>query len=386
MNSNEKAISVYLHWPFCVSKCPYCDFSSVASSDSNLYDEFGQYLLEDLKRTIKKFDVHRIDSVFFGGGTPSLIPGRAISNILDFLRNNYIVNEKAEITLEANPGTFDLQKAKEFHNAGINRLSLGIQSFSDKNLRFLERCYDSKQACIATEIASKTFSNFSVDLMYGLDFQDIDSLDFDLNKSLDFGCKHFSCYQLTYEEHTPFYDRVMSGDIKQLSEEQELCFYQYIHDFLQKHCIFRYEVSNYALSGYESVHNLSYWRYNDYLGVGASAHSRMTINGRKNEIIKISNPYRWKDDLDNNIDTFRELTAEEELKEIIIVGLRITDGIEYSNIYNRIQKKIVDKILSYKKISLLREYGLIEKDENKIQLTDAGFIKMNSVIEFLFDV
>lgn len=382
INANTKSLSIYLHWPFCLSKCPYCDFASSVPRDSYVYDDFGKYLLEDLKKSIGKINVESIKTVFFGGGTPSLMSAQSIENILGFLQNNYTINSDAEITLEANPGTFDAQKMIDFRNAGINRLSLGIQSFSDINLNFLGRIYDSKQASIAAESVSKVFTNFSVDLMYGYECQSIDSLELDLQTAVNFGCKHLSCYQLTFEENTPFYERLLNGQIKRIEEDQEIYLYRYINEFLKNHNIFRYEVSNYSVEGYESKHNLSYWNYDDYFGVGPGAHSRITaVNGRKNEIIKISDPYEWSISLESSI--LRELTEEEELQEIIITGLRVSAGLNMQNVYKRIPKNIVDGTLTLNKLQFLRNNEFIENDLNKIQLTEAGVIKLNSVIEFL---
>ncbi len=382
INANIKSLSIYLHWPFCLSKCPYCDFASSVLRNPYLYDNFGKYLLEDLKKSIKKINVESIKTVFFGGGTPSLMYPKSIENILKFLRNNYAINSDAEITLEANPGTFDAQKMIDFRNAGINRLSLGIQSFSDVNLNFLGRIYNSKQASIATEIVSKVFTNFSIDLMYGYECQNIDSFELDLQTAVDFECKHLSCYQLTFEENTPFHDQLLGGGIKRIQEDQEIYLYRYINEFLKNHNIFRYEVSNYSAEDYKSQHNLSYWNYDDYLGIGPGAHSRITaINGRKTEIIKISDPYEWSIALENSV--LRELTAEEELQEIIITGLRVSTGLNMQNIYKRIPKNIVDGTLTLNKLQFLHNNNFIENDPNKIKLTEIGVIKLNSVIEFL---
>lgn len=387
LDTNIESLSIYLHWPFCLSKCPYCDFMSVVPTSPSLYDDFGRYLLEDLKKSVEKINIQSIKSIFFGGGTPSLMSAKSVEKILEFLRANYFVKDDVEITLEANPGTFNIQNMKDFYSAGINRLSLGIQSFSDTNLNFLGRIYDSKQAKIAADSVSNVFDNFSIDLMYGYECQNLESLRLDLQTAIDFGCKHLSCYQLTFEEKTPFYNRLLSGDIKQIDEDKEIYLYDYINTFLKKHGIFRYEVSNYATKGYESKHNLSYWNYDDYLGVGPGAHSRITaMNARKNEIIKISDPYEWAESLKNpgnSLSHLRELTMEEEFQEIIIMGLRMSDGLNIKTIYGRIPKILVDKIITSDKLQFLYNNGLIEKEIDKIQLTESGIIRLNAVIDFL---
>jgi oxygen-independent coproporphyrinogen-3 oxidase len=388
---NLKLLAIYIHWPFCLSKCPYCDFCSFPLNDAKIYEDFGGYLLMDLRQSLAEIENPSIKSVFFGGGTPSLMAAQAVEGIVEFLDKNYSMAADVEITMEANPGTFDAQKMADFRAAGVNRLSLGIQSFSDENLRFLGRIYGAKQARAAAEIVAKTFENFNFDLMYGYNEQADGSLASDLRLAVDFGCQHISCYQLTFEGNTPFHDRLLSGDIKRIGEDQEVAQYNFINIFLKNHNILRYEVSNYAMAGYQSKHNLAYWMYEDYLGVGPAAHSRITTNedgnNRKNEIVRISDPFGWaKACSANDRKTLRhvkKLTQLEELQEIIIVGLRMTNGLKISDIHKRIPKKIFDKIICFEKILALRKQNLIENDDEILKITERGFLKMNSIIEYL---
>ncbi|MDR0678321.1 MAG: radical SAM family heme chaperone HemW [Holosporaceae bacterium] len=379
-------IAIYLHWPFCKSKCPYCDFASCSPRDTSLYEPFGNYLLEDLKRSIDVIGNRCIKSVFFGGGTPSLMNPKSIARILDFLSKNHRLEDDVEITLEANPATFNKNKMQNFQNAGINRLSLGIQSFSCNNLKFLGRIYDGTQAIKAADIVSKIFKNFSIDLMYGYKIQTLKDLKYDLMTSINFGCKHISCYQLTFEKNTPFYNQMLLGNIKKINEPEEIKRYNFIENILKNHHILRYEVSNYALPGFESKHNLAYWRYDDYLGVGSSAHSRLTINNSKNEMVKIYDPFLWKNALNQHKTTFscvNVLTEKEKLEEIILLGLRLVNGITMDDLYAQISREVVDKIISKQKLKFLREKKLI-MNEN-IRLTSDGFKKMDAVIEFLLN-
>jgi oxygen-independent coproporphyrinogen-3 oxidase len=350
----------------------------------------------------------------------------SVENILNFLRKNYSIQENAEITLEANPGTFDMDKMQNFHSAGINRISIGIQSFSDDNLRFLGRIYDARQAYAAAEIAAKIFQNFSFDLMYGYNVYNNDvynnvynnvynieseasrinnnsdghsccmaSLEHDLRTSVDFGCKHISCYQLTFEENTPFYDRLLRGDITPISEDLEADLYEFTNSFLKDHGIYMYEVSNYAVPGYESRHNLSYWQYDDYLGIGPGAHSRITIDGRKNEIVRISDPFAWAnacavaDDSNNRDGTHKQIaykstmTLFDEFREIIIMGLRLRNGVPLKKICGEDKKNIFDHLRFGDKMLILRKQKLIENSKKNLKLTELGFPKMNAVIDFL---
>jgi oxygen-independent coproporphyrinogen-3 oxidase len=349
-----------------------------------LYEQFGDYLLEDMKRSADLMDNRRIKSVFFGGGTPSLMHPKSTAKILDFLSKNHGLGRDAEITLEANPATFDESKMHNFQNAGINRLSLGIQSFSCTNLKFLGRIYDGKQAMRATDIVSKIFTNFSVDLMYGYEIQTLEDLEHDLRTSMNFDCKHISCYQLTFEPNTPFHNQMLLGNIKKIGEDDEIKFDERVESVLKDHNILRYEVSNYARAGFESQHNLAYWRYDDYLGVGPSAHSRLTINGHKNEMVKIGDPFLWKNALDQRQTTFSHinvLTEEEKLEEILLMGLRLVNGITMDDLYAKISHEVVDKVISKQKLKFLREKKLL----TDCRLTPDGFKKMDSVIEFLLN-
>ncbi|MDR3179518.1 MAG: radical SAM family heme chaperone HemW [Holosporaceae bacterium] len=381
------ALAVYVHWPFCVSKCPYCDFMSVVA-DPALYEDFEELLLKDLKNELKNFSNRSVSSIFFGGGTPSLMRAKSIENMLKALQNQCLLENNAEITLEANPGTFDHQKLLDFKNVGINRLSLGVQSFREKNLRFLGRIYDEKQSRRAAEIVSRVFTNFSMDFIYGYQCQTPEDLLQDLAQALDFGCRHLSCYQLTFEKNTPFFRQLAAGIIKKIDENHELECCKLINDFLPNKNIHRYEVSNYAVLGWESRHNLSYWKYQDYLGVGPGAHGRITHDGRKYEIVKISSPEKWAAALENgeNTESIRKmLSFQEELEERVIMGLRLADGIDLKNLQKTIPEKNIRQTLTDQKIYFLKTQNLLEKTNEKIKLTYSGMLKMNSILEFLLD-
>lgn len=372
-----KSLAVYVHWPFCVSKCPYCDFFSVPKSSDSICDDVENRLLKDLKTSMQELGQCEISSVFFGGGTPSLMSPKGVWSILNFLRKNHVVRDDIEITLEANPGTFDKQKLMDFRDAGINRLSLGVQSFSDQNLKFLGRIYDAQKAISAAENVANVFDNFSFDFMYGYESQNRVSLEDDLGLATKIGCKHVSCYQLTFEPGTNFYDRLMAGEITPICERKEISMYNFISDFLESREIYRYEVSNYSKPGFESKHNLAYWNYEDYLGIGPGAHSRITINNKKYEIIRPKNICDW-----GNISR-KELTYEEMLQEMILSGLRLTKGIKIKDILRKIPHEVFEKIITKQKLATLHKNKLIYKFNDELKTTKSGFLKLNSVIEFL---
>lgn len=365
-------VAVYLHWPFCLSKCPYCDFVSYPNL---LADMSGDevLLLEDLRKSMKTLEVESIGSVFFGGGTPSLMSAQSIDNIIEFLRPKLVTN--AEISLEANPSTFDKQKLLDFRMAGINRLSLGIQSFREKNLKFLGRIYSADQAQNAAELVAKIFGNFSFDFMYG--YQPINEIESDLQTATRYGVRHISCYQLTLEQGTPFFAR-FSREPKVLDD---ICDYMpAIEKFLSSKGLYRYEISNFAKPKYESKHNLTYWNYGNYLGCGPGAHSRIIVGGQKHATTKCSNLKRWREKI-GQWDTDIVLSYKDQLEEMILTGLRKISGIKISELFQQIPEQIVRKIITQDKLNFLRKCKLIEPQDDKIQLTAEGLMKINSVIE-----
>lgn len=428
-----ESLSIYLHWPFCLSKCPYCDFMSIPCEfDERLFRRYGALLLEDLKKSLlfegfrrdenpreykeptktkesakysssciseysqaaEHTERIKIKSVFLGGGTPSLMCPEDIANIVNFLQE-FSVENIPEISLEANPATFDERKMREIKAAGVNRLSLGIQSFSDDNLRFLGRIYDAKQAMQSAEIVAKVFDNFSFDFMYGYQGQTLSLLKEDLQKAVDFGCKHLSCYQLTFEEKTPFYNKLQEGIIKSVGEDVETNLYQFIGDFLEKNGLKRYEISNYAQENFECQHNLVYWNYRDYLGVGPAAHGRMSRRKPKKAGVsrfateKIRNPREWAKALEEGGETysvFNELNEEEILEELLIMRLRlVSKPLSMQDLYNTVSGKVVDRFITKDKLDFIRKNELIKDngDDDSIELSSNGILRLNSVIEFL---
>lgn len=382
----KNSLSIYLHWPFCVAKCPYCDFMSVPLKENA--DAIAEYLLSDLKNSLEEFakgSSINIKTVFFGGGTPSLMSPAQIAKILNYLNKNHNLYDNAEVTLEANPATFSKQKLQDFKSAGINRLSLGIQSFQNKNLKFLGRIYDSVQALKSAEIVAEIFENFSFDFMYGYETQNISDLESDLRTAVNFECHHISCYQLTIEKNTPFFKRMQSRQIRPISEDREIEYFNFIANFLKNFSINRYEISNYATSGFESRHNLAYWNYEDYLGVGPSAHSRLTIDGCKTELQKFYSIDEWLQKISISQSTYavkRKLSEQEQLEETFIMGLRLTNGINLSNINAKFSESLLNPIL--RKIEFLSQQGLFQTiSPNFIKLTEQGLLKANSVIDFL---
>lgn len=396
LNPVRRDLSIYLHWPFCLSKCPYCDFMSVPTCRSDtLFERYGSLLFKDLKRSLIGIDHDfSIKTIFFGGGTPSLMRTEDVEAIIDFLKK-ISRDSISEISLEANPATFDEEKMHALKAAGINRISLGIQSFSNDSLHFLGRIYNANQALRSAEIVTKIFDNVSFDFIYGYEGQSIKALEEDLEKAASFDCKHVSCYQLTFEEKTPFYKKLQEGSIRRIGEEVEADFYKFVTDFLAQRGFQRYEISNYAKKGFECQHNLVYWNYGDYLGVGPAAHGRMSfknsyLNSKKRRVAteKIYDPWKWAEAVDTEAETystFYDLTQEEILEEILIMTLRLTQkSLKKVELYEWVPSSLMDRIFSKNKINFLRKQNLIRgNSSNSISLTESGILHLNSVVEFL---
>lgn len=377
-------LSIYIHWPFCKSKCPYCDFMSIPEHNEDIYREIEDLLLIDLKNSMDELENPLVKTIFLGGGTPSLMSTKSLEKIVDFITKNYKTDRNLEISLEANPATFSSQKIKEIKKAGINRLSLGIQSFLDKNLRFLGRIYDTSQAVKAADMVANLFSNYSFDFIYGCQDQSIKDIEYDLNMAKKFHCPHVSCYQLTFEENTPFFCLLKKGDISAISENQEIKIFRYINDFLNT--LNRYEVSNYCLKNFESKHNLAYWRYQNFLGIGPSAHSRLILCGQRYELKKFRDINEWKSRLFENLSTYEErrsLTKFEQLEEIFIMGLRLSEGISLKRLEAEFSESLLQPI--FRRINSISDTNLFEQSKTHVKLSENGLIKQNSIIKFLFD-
>jgi len=281
-------LSLYVHVPWCVQKCPYCDFNSHTLRDSLPEAEYVAALIADLESALPLVWGRRISSVFFGGGTPSLLSGESIATLLAAFRARLPLIHGAEITLEANPGTVESDKFAAFRDAGVNRLSLGIQSFNPSHLRALGRIHDDRDACRAIEIAAAHFDNFNLDLMYGLPRQTlVQALD-DLERALSFAPPHLSCYQLTLEPNTAFAATPPPVPEADLCADMQEAIEARLADAGYQH----YETSAFARPGRQCRHNLNYWTFGDYLGIGAGAHGKLTIPGEERR--SVLRQMRWK--------------------------------------------------------------------------------------------
>ena len=404
--------SLYIHWPFCESKCPYCDFNSHVSEKIE-FEKWQNAYLKEIDFYKDKLGKIEIDTIFFGGGTPSLMKPEMIENILNKVKNDFVIKDNIEITLEANPSSFETEKFKDFKAAGINRVSIGVQSFDEANLKFLGRRHDKKQAIHAIESAGKIFGNFSFDLIYALPAQNLDNWGKELDYALSFGSPHISLYQLTIEKGTPFYADYGKGKFKLPTEELQTDMYLLTLEKCREKGLDRYEISNFAKHGFESKHNLNYWLQNDYIGIGPGAHGRIHEGKDKFETMDIHHPQNWLEAVEkNNHGTqSKELMNKKEiLEELIFMGLRIREGIKLSKfkelgfiktchperseteskdlIYKRdssttLGMTILGELFDQKLIQKLCDEGLMRITQDSAMLTDKGLLLHTNIVRKL---
>ncbi len=364
-----------------MSKCPYCDFNShVRDRIDTAVWEKG--LIEDLKSFLPSTVSKTVTSIFFGGGTPSLMPPSMVENILLFIHQNWSIDKAVEITLEANPNSTEINKLKDFSKAGINRISLGVQSLEDDALKFLKRGHTALEARRAIDMAQKVFPRYSFDLIYSRPHQTLDAWGKELHEGLKLAQGHLSLYQLTIEEGTPFYLAYHRGDFPMPDEEKSADFYEYTNKVLAAHGYETYEISNYAQPGQECAHNLVYWRYQDYIGVGPGAHSRVSdpVTQRKWAIRRHRSPEYW---LENGGNHEQILLSEEDLfQEILLMGLRLKEGV-HKKVLNFYCPRLSSTFLTSDKLKALAEQGLLLHLPDRLQLTPAGQLRMNSVWNYL---
>jgi len=363
MSFYAKELSIYFHWPFCKSKCPYCDFYSKVCKDTDQDVLISDYL-KQLDNYCNMLPQQNIVSIYFGGGTPSLITPHNISRILGKIDTLWGIPSACEISLEANPNTNHPNLFADLASAGINRLSLGVQSLDDKQLRFLGRTHDSKQALKAIDEVLSNFNNHSIDLMYALPDQSIDNWQTQLEKVCSFGLKHISLYQLTIEENTIFHRK----GITPLDEDKSAQIYLLTEDYLATQNYNKYEVSNYCTPGFASRHNQTYWQGGNYIGIGQSAHGRLKIGSQN---YALTNPL-----------IMDKLAPEERATELIIMGLRLTSGIN-KNTFAQITGINFDNFINQNFKKKILKNNLLHETKSTIRVSKKGFLLLDYIIQGL---
>ncbi len=380
------AFGVYVHIPYCVKKCPYCDFNSYGVGESFPEQDYTESVLYELEMHAGILDKARLTSIFFGGGTPSLFEAQNIERIISKIKNNTSPKNDCEISLEINPKTADLEKLRGLREAGVNRVSFGVQSFSERKLKFLGRINSPDDSRSILEDAVKAgFENINVDLMYGTTDETPEEWQSDLEEALRFNSTHISAYCLMIEEATQFGNLFRRGKMTLPAEGELTEFITFTTDTLERSGYKQYEISNYSKPGYECRHNMLYWRGDDYLGVGAGAHSHLKSEGRGwgKRYGNIKNPGLYMKSVragDKPLGFTEELEKHEALEDTVLMGLRLNSGLEFKSLRDS-YSVAPDEY----KIGYLINGGLIEIDGGNVRLTDKGTLLSNAVIEKFLD-
>lgn len=376
-----KPISIYIHWPFCLSLCPYCDFNSHLSNEV----DHGKWL-DAYKKEIDFFSGkirgRVVRSIFFGGGTPSLMSASIVDGLIAKLSDVAIITKDTEITLEANPTSYETTKFQEFKNAGVNRVSIGVQSFQEKDLELLGRKHSAKEAIYAIESAAKIFDEYSFDLIYTIPGQNLEEWKKEVKFALSMARNHISLYQLTIEKGTPFYKLFNDGKLILPSNDISANMYEWTNDYLNSNGYNRYEISNYAKTGSESVHNLCYWNYNEYIGIGPGAHSRLHNETGVSALMMIHNPQKWLDSVSANghgVQSNSRLSKREVVEEMFMMGTRIEDGILEER-FIELTGCDFEKVLNQKTLNHYIKQDLVKLENGRLALTSKGLILHNYLI------
>jgi putative oxygen-independent coproporphyrinogen III oxidase len=376
-------LAVYIHWPFCRSKCPYCDFNSHVR-DSVDAGRWTRALLADLDHQAGLAPGGEVGSVFFGGGTPSLMPPETVAALLEAVCSHWAVAPDLEVTLEANPNSAEADRFRAFAAAGVNRLSLGVQALDPAALRLLGRRHDRAEAIAAIEHAREIFPRFSFDLIYARPGQSIAAWRRELDEALSIAGEHLSLYQLTIESGTAFATAVRLGELVLPEEEIAVALFEMTQDRLAAHGLPAYEISNHARPGAECRHNLAYWRYQDYVGIGPGAHGRLTRGGAKCATRQHRLPERWLTAVETAGTGLEETTPidrETAIEEMLMMGLRLVEGVSRTQLEKAAGQEIAT--LFGRNLAPLIEGGFLTLDRERLAATTAGRQRLDAVLAAL---
>lgn len=369
-------LSLYIHIPWCVRKCPYCDFNSHEARGTLPEREYVAALIRDLELALPQIWGRKVYTVFFGGGTPSLLSGESVEQIISSVRMLLPLALDAEITLEANPGTVEAARFAAYRGAGVNRLSMGIQSFNDTHLQALGRIHSADEAKRAIEIAQQHFDNLNLDLMYGLPKQTLDEALQDVQTALSFAPQHLSCYHLTLEPNTLFHRNPPSLPDDDASSDMQ----QRIEELLAAHGYQHYETSAFAQPKRRARHNLNYWQFGDYLGIGAGAHSKLSFPDRIIRQARYKQPQAYLQQVgqDAPIQTEHEVSREELGFEFMMNALRLNEGFDSALFHERTSLPL---LAIQRELAEAEKRGLLFRDHQRIAPTKMGQRFLNDLLE-----
>lgn len=379
MASPNDLFGIYVHWPFCASKCPYCDFNSHVHRGPFDEDAFVEGYKREIAHMAALSPGRLVQSIFFGGGTPSLMSPKAVGAILDAISEEWEIDRNAEITLEANPTSVEVDRFRGFRAAGINRVSLGVQSLRPGPLAELGRRHTVEEAVAAVRIAQSIFDRSSFDLIYGRPKQTLEDWEDELKEGLWLAQGHISLYMLTIEQGTRYFDLHQAGKLKMPNEDLSADFYELTNELTKQAGMPAYEISNHAVPGQESRHNMLYWRYGEYAGIGPGAHGRLMVNQQRHATATEKLPFDWLARVNaqgHGMTTDDVLTWEEQGDEFLVMGLRLKEGISPARFMS-----ISGRGIAEAQIAALKGYGFVETLPNgNIRVTEKGFPVLDAVV------
>ena len=382
--AQPETLGLYIHWPFCLSKCPYCDFNSHVR-DRIDQDRWRRAYLAALDRYAQETKGRPVSAIFFGGGTPSLMNPGLVAAILDRIATLWPVSDDAEITLEANPTSVEAERIAAFRAAGVSRVSLGVQALDDSALRALGRGHDRRQAIAALDLAARHFDRFSFDLIYARPEQTVAAWESELNQALDYVGDHLSVYQLTIEPGTAFANLYARGDLVLPDEDRAVALYETTQTRLADAGLLAYEVSNHARPGGECRHNLVYWRGDDYLGIGPGAHGRLTLPAGRFATQAHRAPeiwLQWVEDGGTGEKPREVLDPRTVAEEMLLMGLRLTEGVDGARFRRRTGLAFED-LVDPARLDRLTKAGLVDRNPDALKVTAAGRTRLDAVVAAL---
>jgi putative oxygen-independent coproporphyrinogen III oxidase len=377
-------LGLYIHWPFCAAKCPYCDFNSHVSERID-HDAWRQAYLRELEYYAGLTQGRAVGSVFFGGGTPSLMQPQTAESVLDAVARYWPLAGNVEITLEANPTSVEIAKFQAFRTAGINRVSIGIQALNDADLKFLGREHSAAEALEALQTARRVFDRHTFDLIYARPGQSAAQWRNELAAALDQANGHMSLYQLTIEEGTPFYMRYKRGEFQIPDQDLAGAMYEETQEIMEGAGMLAYEISNHAAPAQESRHNLVYWNYGDYAGIGPGAHGRLTLAGKKQATRGHRAPDIWLKQVNekgHGAHPFEEVAPKQRFTEALMMGLRLREGVSLSRLESEAGEEWQNLIDPEKLQALIKE-GLLLQENDNLRPTKAGMQRLNGILGYL---
>jgi oxygen-independent coproporphyrinogen-3 oxidase len=377
--TTPSAFGVYIHWPFCLSKCPYCDFNSHVRHSGIDEARYVAAFLREMQTMAQRTGKREVTTIFFGGGTPSLMKPETVSALLDGVAKHWSVASDVEVTLEANPTSVEAERFRGFRAAGVNRVSLGVQALDDKSLKELGRLHTAEEALKAVGIARSVFDRYSFDLIYARPHQTPAMWAGELRRAIAEAAEHLSLYQLTIEADTPFFALHANGKLVTPDEDTARAFYDTTQEICDAAGLSAYEISNHARAGAECRHNLVYWRGDDYAGIGPGAHGRIVENGRRIATATEKRPESWLmrvESLGHGLVVDEALTREERADEYLLMGLRLAEGIDPKRF-----EEIAGRPLDEGRIKVLRAEGAVETTKKgHLRVTQAAFPILDAVV------